>query len=114
MKRIGYVTKVSLQIPMKQTALVLTLLYLFLSGFMTLGAGGHAATHEHGTNHTAQHASFVCTWMCAASFFVHSADIHLRSGVHPSFEKLTVYTEPSISNFSVFSFYIRPPPVSIS
>jgi hypothetical protein len=98
----------------QQTALALTLVYLFLSAFMTVGAGGHAATHEHGGNHAAQHASFICNWMCAASSFVHSADPHLRSGVHPSFEKLTVYTEPFISNLSAFSFYIRPPPVSIS
>ena len=98
----------------KLTAFVLTLVYLFLSGFMVIGMGEHAAEHGHDSQHTAQHASFTCTWMCAASAFVHSADPHLTEGVRPSFEKLTVYTEPFLSNISAFSFYIRPPPISIA
>ncbi len=98
----------------QQTALALTLVYLFLSGFMTVGAGGHAATHEHGADHAAQHASFICDWMCAASSFVHSSDTHLTSAVHPSFEKLTIYTEPDRGNLSAFFFYIRPPPTALS
>ena len=98
----------------RRIALLLTLTYFTLSGSVMIQAGGHTVTHEHGTNHAAQHASFVCDWMCAASSFVHSADPHLTEGVRPSSETPTVYSEPDLGNLSVFSFYIRPPPVSIS
>lgn len=98
----------------RRIALLLTLAYFALSGSVMIQSGVHAAVHGHSPEHAAAHASFICTWMCAASSFVHSADPHLISGVHPSFEKLTVYTEPDRSNISALSFYIRPPPVSVS
>ena len=98
----------------RRIALLLTLAYFALSGSVMIQSGVHAAVHDHSPKHAAAHASFVCTWMCAASSFVHSADPHLAEGVHPSFENLTVYSEPDRSNISAFSFYIRPPPVSVS
>ena len=95
----------------KPTALLLVLVYLFLSGFMTVGAVQHDLIHEHHADHAKQHASLVCDWMCTASIFVHSADERLSAGVRePSFERLTIYAEPVLGHHSEFSFYIRPPP----
>lgn len=98
----------------RQTALVLTLVYLFLSGFMTIGMEAHAPTHEHGPNHAAQHSSLVCDWMCAASAFVHASDPVLNQTAQPSIENLAVYHEHFLNPFSIFSYRIRPPPVSLS
>lgn len=94
----------------KKTALLLALIYTFLLGFMMIGVGGHAAEHGHSADHATQHASFVCTWMCAVSSFVHSADQKPSYSFNPSFEKSQVYPECVSSCVSIFSFYIRPPP----
>ncbi|MBI3609581.1 MAG: hypothetical protein HY204_02630 [Nitrospirae bacterium] len=98
----------------KQTALVLTLVYLFLSGFIMVGAGGHAAHHSDSADHAAQHASFICNWMCAASTFVQSANPRLSQRLTLSFENLAGYADGFYGIRSVISFYIRPPPVSVS
>jgi len=98
----------------KQTALALTLVYLFLSGFMTAGMQGHAPTHEHGSNHAAQHSSLICDWMCTASSFVHTSDQVLNQTTQPYSENLTAYHEYFLNPLSIFSFHIRPPPVSLS
>ena len=99
---------------MKQISILIILIYLFLSGFMMRGVGGHAAEHDHSANHASQHVSFVCTWMCTASNFVHSADQKLGYSFNPSFEKSQVYPERVSSNMSIFSFYVRPPPGLLS
>jgi len=98
----------------RRIALLLTLAYFALSGSVMIQSGVHAAVHDHSPKHAAAHASFVCTWMCTASSFVHSADPRPSEGVRPSFETLAVHTEPDRGNISAFSFYIRPPPVSVS
>jgi hypothetical protein len=98
----------------KQTALVLTFVYLFLSGFMAVGMEGHAPTHEHGSNHAAQHSSLICDWMCTASSFVHSGSPSLNQSFGPSFEKPVIDSGRFLGTPFIFSFYIRPPPVSIS
>jgi hypothetical protein len=102
------------KIEIRQTALLVTLVYLFLSGFMMVGAGGHAAEHGHDSHHSAQHASFTCTWMCASSSFVHTTDQVLNQTAQPYIENLAVYNERFLNPLSIFSFHIRPPPLSIS
>jgi hypothetical protein len=98
----------------RRTALLVTLIYLFLSGFMMVGTAGHASTHDHGTNHAGQHSSLVCDWMCAASAFVQTSDHVLNQTAQPAIENLAVYHERFLNPLSIFSFRIRPPPVSIS
>jgi len=98
----------------KQTAIILTLVYFALSSMVMIQAGEHAAVHEHGTNHAKHHTSFICNWMCAASSVIHSSDLNVTQDVHPSFEKLTIHTESFLSNLSVFYVYIRPPPVFLA
>ncbi|MEK7306637.1 MAG: hypothetical protein AAB014_03270, partial [Nitrospirota bacterium] len=112
MRRISIMMKQKSQI--KQISILITLIYLFLSGFIMIGVGGHAAEHGHSADHATQHASFVCTWMCAASSFVHSADQKPSYRFNPCFENLQVYPERVSSNISIFSFYIRPPPFFLS
>ena len=95
----------------KKTALLLALIYTFLLGFMMIGIGGHAAEHGHSADHATQHASFVCTWMCAVSSFVHSADQISCQRLNSSFESSIAYATKRVSsNTSIFAFYIRLPP----
>lgn len=99
----------------KQAALLLTLVHLFLLiDFMTMGLEGHALTHRERPDHASQHASLVCNWICTASTFVHSEDQHLNRRFHPFFEKLIIAAEPFFGSFSFFPFYIRPPPFSLA
>ncbi|MBI3811351.1 MAG: hypothetical protein HY283_03990 [Nitrospirae bacterium] len=98
----------------RRTALLIMLVYLFLSGFMMTGMGEHVAEHGHDTHHTAQHASFVCNWMCASSSFVHTSDHVLDQTAQPALETLAVHHEHFLNPLSIFSFRIRPPPVSLS
>jgi hypothetical protein len=81
---------------------------------MMIEAGEHTLGHGHTANHAAQHASFICTWMCAASTFADSGDYSLGQSLHPPFEKPTVAIERFLSHLSIFSFRIRPPPASLS
>jgi hypothetical protein len=97
----------------RQFALLLALVYLFSSGWMTLRTEGHILNHEAAHHHGAQHASFVCAWMCAASTFVHSPDQRLSPSFHLSFEAPALSEERFHHAFSVFSFHIRPPPSSL-
>lgn len=108
MRRISIMMKQKSHI--KQISILITLTYLFLSGFIMISVGGHAAEHGHSADHATQHASFVCTWMCAASSFVHSADQISCQRLNSSFESSLVYTERVSSNTSIFAFYVRPPP----
>ena len=99
---------------LKRTALLLVWVYLFLSGFMTVGAVQHDLIHEHHADHAKQHTSLACDWMCTASAFVHSADPTLTHSFNSSFESKVVYVEHFFTNLSIFSIYIRPPPLSLS
>jgi hypothetical protein len=98
----------------RSTALLLTLLSLFVSSIMMIEAGGHTLGHGHTANHASQHASFICTWMCAASTFADSEDQSLSQNVHPTFETIPISTERFFNNLSILSFHIRPPPISFS
>jgi hypothetical protein len=98
----------------QQTALALTLVYLFLSGFMAVGTAGHAPTHEHGSNHAAQHSTLICDWMCASSSYVQTSDPVLNQTTQPYVENLAVYDERFLNPLSIFSSHIRPPPISLS
>jgi len=96
----------------KRTALVLAMVYLFLSGFMAVGAGKQDVHRMHHAGHAKQHSTLFCHWMCSAATFVHSAELRVSDGVRePSFERPAVYAEPVLGHLSVFSFYIRPPPI---
>jgi len=95
----------------KQTALLLTLVYFFLSSYMMIGVERHVLGHEHHAHHAAQHSSFICAWMCSASTFVHSTDQDLDQSSRFSFESLTGFIERFLSNLTIFSFFIRPPPI---
>ncbi|HTN42172.1 MAG TPA: hypothetical protein VMN77_00075 [Nitrospiria bacterium] len=98
----------------RRTALLLVLVYLFLSGFMTIGAVQHDFNHGHNADHAKQHASPACDWMCTASAFIHSADPNLTQGFNSSFESKIVYRERVFASLSIFSLYIRPPPHPLS
>jgi len=97
----------------RQTALLLTLVYLFLSSYMMIGVERHALGHEHHANHSARHASVVCAWMCGASTFVHSTYQVLDQSSRLYFASLPGYIERFLSDLSGFSFHIRPPPSSL-
>jgi hypothetical protein len=98
----------------RKIALTLVLVYLFLSGFMIASMGGHAMYHGQTSHHAAQHASFICAWMCSAASFVDSKDPTLSQTDDPPFEQLAVFTQSFYSHSSIFSFHIRPPPFSPS
>ncbi|MCI0526343.1 MAG: hypothetical protein L0Y56_02675 [Nitrospira sp.] len=98
----------------KKAALTLILVYLSLSVFMVMGMGSHAMHHGQATHHAAQHASFVCAWMCSASNFVDSADRSLSQTDDPLYERLAVFIHGFYKHSSSFSFYIRPPPITPS
>lgn len=99
---------------LRPTALLLVLVYLFLTGFMAIGAVQHDLVHERHADHAKQHSSLACDWMCTASAFVHSADPTLTHSFNLSFESKVVYVEHFFASLSIFSLYIRPPPLPLS
>lgn len=99
---------------MKPLALGLVLIYLFLSGYMAVGAAEHDFKHAHHSGHSKQHSSFFCDWMCAAATFVHSSDLTLTRQFHLSFDDRVVFAEHYLTNLSIFSLNIRPPPRSFA
>jgi hypothetical protein len=94
----------------KQTAVLLSLVYLFLSSHMMIGGAGHALEHMRRTNSRPRHASFVCSWTCAASTSVQSANPSLSEKLNPTFEELIVSDKPSYDRLSIFYFQGRSPP----
>jgi len=98
----------------KQKALVLSIIYLFLSGYMMVGEQRHVFEHARRGNHTTRHASLTCSWMCATSASVDSANPSLNEGLNPSFEDLVASAEPFPVRLSVFYFHGRSPPVGLS
>jgi len=96
----------------KQIALLLALLFLISSGPMMIQGEGHALQHEHHGNHAARHATFVCTWMCAASTFVHSADQRINQTTSLFYEKPAAPVETFLRHLFISSIHIRPPPIA--
>jgi len=94
----------------QKTARAVLFVYFLLTGLTAAGMEGHAAEHARHGNHGAQHAGFLCLWMCASSTFVHTADPQPTQRFSPSFSHRVPYAEPSPRNVFVFSFYARPPP----
>jgi hypothetical protein len=96
----------------KKVALALVVVYLFLSGFMVADMGGHAVHHGQTSHHADQHISFICAWMCSASSFIDSDVKMISKSYNVSSEKLIDRSENPVKLSSIFSFHIRPPPVS--
>lgn len=94
----------------KQTALFLTLIYLFLSSLMMARIGRHALEHEHHTHHAAQHASLACDWMCGASTFIQTDNHRPSPASTLSPENLPINVEQISSRLFRSSNPIRPPP----
>jgi len=99
----------------KQTAVLFTLVYLFSTGLIMVRAEGHALSHEeHAADHAKQHASFICTWMCAASSFVHTLGQTLDGRSTPSFENPIAKPEFLPRPQPLSTGTIRPPPFFLS
>lgn len=94
----------------KQTAQFLALIYLFLSAFMPIAMERHVLMHGRNPNHAAQHATFICTWMCAASSFVHTSDQKLNRHFIPSIARQIILIDQIFHDISVLPDTIRPPP----
>ncbi len=105
MKKIVYI---------KKTALLLALVYLSLTGLIMVRMEKHALSHDHESNHAAQHASFICTWMCASSTYAHTADQNQAQDFNPTPDDPAIHIEPFFPASPLFSFHIRPPPSSLS
>jgi len=102
------------KIKIRPVALLIALVYFFLSGFMMVGTGEHDFKHEHNADHAKQHSSLACDWMCTAAAFVHSADPTFTHSLNFSFESKVVNVEHFFTSLSIFSLNIRPPPLSLS
>jgi len=98
----------------RRIARAVLFVYLMLIGLTPVGMEGHASEHEHHGQHGARHGGFVCTWMCAASPFVHTYDPQPPQRFSLSFESPVAYTEPFLKDLSISSFHIRPPPFLLS
>lgn len=96
---------------MKRTAFLLLFVHLTLTGYMTIGIGGHLLKHGQATNHAMQHTSFVCAWMCTASSFVHTVVPQLDQIFYPFFE-LPVFNKERYKALSALPPSIRGPPLS--
>ncbi|TAK08200.1 MAG: hypothetical protein EPO39_04870 [Candidatus Manganitrophaceae bacterium] len=94
----------------KKTALLFTLVYLFSTGLIMVRAEGHAFRHEEPTDHAKRHASFVCSWMCAASVFVHTPEQALDRRSIPSSEGPITRPEAPARTQFLSAETIRPPP----
>ncbi len=75
-----------LQNRIKPLALLLVLVYFVSAGFAVFGTGEHLFDHQQSADHASQHASFVCTWMCAASSHVHMGNESMTNGLPLIFE----------------------------
>ncbi len=81
---------------------------------MVMQMEGHAMRHDRASDHSVQHANFICAWMCAASTHVHSSDLTQRQGFIPIVEAAGFYTENFFSNKPILALSIRPPPFILS
>jgi len=99
---------------LRPTAILLVSIYLFLSGFMAIGAVQHDLIHEHHADHSKQHTSLACDWMCTASAFLHPIGPTFTHSFNFSLETKVVYVEHFNKSLLVFSLHTRPPPFSLS
>ncbi len=98
----------------QKVALFTTYIYLFLSVFVMFSVAQHILRHDSVSHHAAQHATLICSWMCAASTHVFSAHQNILEVSTPSFERLVFYANEIFTDSSVLSYYIRPPPFLFS
>jgi len=98
----------------KQTALLLTLVFSLVSSYMVIGVERGVLGHEHHARHVAQHSASLCNWMCGASTFIHPVNPSFSQNSDAFFDNLAVYVEPFSGNLSVYNFRGRSPPVSLS
>ncbi|VAX28199.1 hypothetical protein MNBD_NITROSPIRAE01-2354 [hydrothermal vent metagenome] len=96
---------------MRKIALSILMVYMSLSGLMMVRAGGHALVHQQSPDHAAQHASFVCTWMCAASTSTESAGLQYEASLHPSTETPNIYIKFFLAPLPITLPFGRAPPV---
>lgn len=96
---------------MRGLALALTLLYVALVGFMVVAGGGkHTLVHGQDPHHAAQHATWICSWMCAASSMIQAEDPVQDPAL------LAVPGDPVrpvhevLVSLAPTAFHIRPPP----
>ncbi|MFQ5544071.1 MAG: hypothetical protein ACE5FY_06935 [Nitrospiria bacterium] len=94
---------------MKNTALLLLIVHFTLSAYMAVGMGTHLLSHGESANHGMQHKSFICTWMCTASNFIHVNLHQLDQSTIPSFE-LPVFPSQSGQRLAISAPFIRGPP----
>ncbi len=96
---------------MKKTALSVLMIYLSLSGLMMVQAGDHALVHQQSADHAAQHTSFVCTWMCAASTSTQSVALQYEASLLPSTEAPNIYIKSFLAALSTTLPFGRAPPL---
>lgn len=72
---------------------------------------GDPVHFEHGGDHSETHSSVFCSWMCAASNFVGSAQVKLTPKINFS-PSVAVFSSTPFEDQSLpFVFQIRPPPI---
>jgi hypothetical protein len=96
----------------RNTALLLTLCYFYLSGALALCPGEHMLMHGGSAHQETQPASILCTWMCAASIYVHTAKQTLELPSNPSFESTMAKPDSPPLPEPRSADTIRPPPFS--
>lgn len=97
-----------------RTVPYLALAILFWSGLLVVPLSHNLLLHGSSPNHSAQHSSPFCAWMCAASSAIHSADsVPERSlfvaGIRPEVEFRSISKKPFDEAPN-----IRPPPFILS
>ncbi len=95
----------------RPVAFGLVLIYFSLTGVFLTGAGGHGLMHGQKKQHSAEHASVLCSWMCATSSHLHSPETHSVRDHHPVPIDLGERVEELLKDSRPASFRIRPPPL---
>jgi hypothetical protein len=95
---------------LKQTALCLTGVFLFLSGPINFEWVENPLTAGKPTRLASQHLSNFCNGTCSSATFVHSSGQTLIPVLFPSFEPQAIFTGNRTGQTDHFWFFIRPPP----
>jgi len=95
---------------LKKTACLTVFIYISLSAYMLVGMARHAMQHGRSPHNAAQHTSFICTWMCAATTYVNATDQTVGQQFIPVFGALSFSAENVLPNKPLLVFRIRPPP----
>jgi len=98
------------QASLQKMALALAFVYFSLSLYMVVPLERHAMRHGQTPDHSEGHRSSICSWLCAASTFVHSADSAPAQDFIPSCETTLFSTKSVPLNKPLLVFHIRPPP----